>query len=342
MAQYKQYGKYQMTLLKKLLIKENFIIAFMSIKPIYAEKIIAGIKKYEFRRAAIREKLSHMIIYSTSPVKKIIGIAEVEGVHSSSPTAIWERTKNAAGISRKLFRVYFKNKKIAYAIKIKEVIPFDKPISPKEIEKCFNVPQSFSYVNHLFYNKALRIGVRAEITSSDIIFIGGIHGVGKSTLCLKICKKHNIDYLSASRLIENYKKKHSIEIADRGKPVKDIDNNQTILINALHENIVTNNTYFLDGHFTLFDMKENIEAVPETIFRHVAPKAIIVLLDKPKSILSRLMKRDQQKYNVKLLSAMQKMELKIAKTIAKKLKIQVHEVPYDDIRHFEKIITDLI
>lgn len=331
-----------MTRLKKLTVCKNSIIAFMSIKPIYANKIIAGIKKYEFRKTAIREKLSHIIIYSTSPEKKIIGIAEVEAVHSSSPTAIWERTKNAAGISRKLFREYFKNKKIAYAIKIKKVIPFDKPITPKEIEKCFNVPQSFSYISHLIYNKTLRIGMRAETPSSDIIFVGGIHGVGKSTLCLKLCKKLNIDYLSASHLIKKYKKRYSMQIADRGKSVKDIDNNQTILINALQEKIVPNNTYFLDGHFTLIDMKENIEAVPEAIFRQVAPKTIIVLVDKPKSILSRLMKRDQLKYNVKLLSDMQKMELKLAKSIAKKLKIEVHEVPYDDIRRFEKIITDLI
>ena len=167
MAIYKQYGRYRMTLLKKLLINGNSSIAFMSIKPMYADKIIAGIKKYEFRKTSIREDLSHIIIYSTSPMKKIIGTAEVEGVHSSSPPAIWERSKNASGISRRLFREYFKNKKIAYAIKIKKVIPFDIPINPKEIEEQFNVPQSFSYVNHLFYNKALHIGVSNEVTSRE-------------------------------------------------------------------------------------------------------------------------------------------------------------------------------
>jgi len=61
---------------------------------------------------------------------------------------------------RKLFREYFKNKKIAYAIKIKKVIPFDKPITPKEIEMCFNVPQSFSYVNTAFFRKVLLKGQR--------------------------------------------------------------------------------------------------------------------------------------------------------------------------------------
>ena len=157
-----------MTLLTKSLINGNSSIAFMSIKPMYADKILTGGKKFEFRKTSIREDLSHIIIYSTSPIKKIIGIAEVECVHSLSPTAIWEMTKKVSGISRKLFREYFKNKKMAYAIKIKKVIPLDKPISPKEIEERFNVPQSFSYVNQLFYNKVLQIGVESEPTSRDM------------------------------------------------------------------------------------------------------------------------------------------------------------------------------
>ncbi len=86
----------------------------------------------------------------------------------------------------------------------------------------------------------------------------------------------------------------------------------------------------------------HIEPVPETVFRQIAPKTIIVLVDEPKSILNKLIKREQRQYNVNLLSDMQKKELKVARSIAEKLKIKVHEVPYDDFRRFENIITDLI
>ncbi len=69
-----------MTRSKKLSVNNDSVVAFMPIKPIYAEKLIKGEKKYEFRKTAIRSDLSHIIIYATSPVKKIIGIAEIKGI----------------------------------------------------------------------------------------------------------------------------------------------------------------------------------------------------------------------------------------------------------------------
>ena len=147
-----------MTRSKKLSVNNDSVVAFMPIKPIYAEKLIKGEKKYEFRKTAIRSDLSHIIIYATSPVKKIIGIAEIKGIQESSPTATWDMTKHVAGISRKLFREYFKGKKRAYAIQIKEVYPFSRAIDPSEIKNGFKIPQSFSYVNIAFFQKVLRKG----------------------------------------------------------------------------------------------------------------------------------------------------------------------------------------
>jgi type I restriction enzyme S subunit len=51
----------------------------LSIKPKYVELIKAGFKKYEFRRK-ISKKFdgSKVYIYSTSPIKKIIGVFDVK------------------------------------------------------------------------------------------------------------------------------------------------------------------------------------------------------------------------------------------------------------------------
>lgn len=38
--------------------------------------------------------------------------------------------------------------------------------------------------------------------TSNIIFIAGIHGVGKSTLCKKLSSRYNIEHYSASELIK--------------------------------------------------------------------------------------------------------------------------------------------
>ena len=55
MARYKQYEGYQMTRLKKLSANNDSVVAFMPIKPIYAEKLIKGEKKYEFRKKLLHD-----------------------------------------------------------------------------------------------------------------------------------------------------------------------------------------------------------------------------------------------------------------------------------------------
>ena len=46
----------------------------LSIKPEFANKIFEGTKKYEFRRAIFKNpNIKKVVVYSSSPVKKIIG-----------------------------------------------------------------------------------------------------------------------------------------------------------------------------------------------------------------------------------------------------------------------------
>lgn len=47
----------------------------LSIKPRFAEAILDGRKKYEFRKNKFSEKdINCVYIYSTSPIRKIVGI----------------------------------------------------------------------------------------------------------------------------------------------------------------------------------------------------------------------------------------------------------------------------
>ncbi len=138
------------------------VIAFLPIKPVYATRLLSGKKKYEFRRNSIRHDLTHVIIYASSPIKKIIGVAEVQKVIIASPSATWEQSKQVAGISRRAFREYFQGKKQAYAIKIKKIIRFNKWLDPLEMDNGFKVPQSFSYVNPSFLNKVISAGAETD------------------------------------------------------------------------------------------------------------------------------------------------------------------------------------
>lgn len=117
----------------------------LSIKPEYVEKIFNGSKKFEFRRRCCKKTIRKIVIYATSPVKKVVGEIEVKRILKDSPYQLWEKTKNYAGISESLFFDYFCDCTIAYAYEAKKVVKYNKEKDLIEfgIKKA---PQSFVYL----------------------------------------------------------------------------------------------------------------------------------------------------------------------------------------------------
>jgi adenylate kinase len=90
---------------------------------------------------------------------------------------------------------------------------------------------------------------------NKVFFIGGIHGVGKTTFCKQlITNLNNFKHLSASDIIKKYKNSDEFDT----KRVKDIDKNQLLLINGLKKEKKDSNI-LLDGHFVLLDKEDNIK-----------------------------------------------------------------------------------
>lgn len=119
----------------------------LSIKPIFAEKILNGIKKYEFRKSIFkRDDIHKVVVYASAPVKQVIGEFNIEEILNDDVDTIWKKTANEAGISKKYYQDYFDNKERAYAIKIGATKRYQhaKPLSDYNI-KC--APQSFMYIN---------------------------------------------------------------------------------------------------------------------------------------------------------------------------------------------------
>ena len=126
----------------------------LSIKPRYADKILAGSKKYEFRKVIFRHPDVHeIVIYSSSPVKKIVGTFTIQSVVEHHPLALWEHCKESAGIGEEDFFSYFEGRKRGYAIEIGKTDPLETPVDPKVCDPEFVPPQSFQYVDDTFYSK---------------------------------------------------------------------------------------------------------------------------------------------------------------------------------------------
>ena len=56
-----------------------------------------------------------------------------------------EETKEYSGITRLFFDSYFEGKRIAYALKIEDVVKYSEAIHPNIIFDNFTAPQSFVY-----------------------------------------------------------------------------------------------------------------------------------------------------------------------------------------------------
>lgn len=118
----------------------------LSIKPKYAKRIFDGTKKFEFRKRIFKKpNVDTIIVYATSPVKKLVGYFLIDEIIKASPEQLWEISKEKAGISKQKFFTYFKKKEFAFGIKIKKAVQFDPDISPKELIPDFYPPQSFCY-----------------------------------------------------------------------------------------------------------------------------------------------------------------------------------------------------
>ena len=118
----------------------------MSIKPIYVEKIFSEKKKYEYRKRICKNKIDKIIVYSTSPVKKIVGELIIKRVIHDNKEIVWNKTYKYSGVDKNRFDKYFENSEDAFAFEIEKVIKYEpyKDLSDYNIKVA---PQSFIYIN---------------------------------------------------------------------------------------------------------------------------------------------------------------------------------------------------
>ncbi len=119
----------------------------LSIKPEYAEKILDGSKKFEFRKGIFKnEKITTVVIYATMPIGKIVGEFQVDSVLSGRPDDVWAETKKFAGITKEFFDMYYEGREKAFAIKIGSVDKFDAPLPLSALGSNITPPQSYRYL----------------------------------------------------------------------------------------------------------------------------------------------------------------------------------------------------
>lgn len=147
----------------------------------------------------------------------------------------------------------------------------------------------------------------------SIIFIGGVHGVGKSQICKNIASKYSIPYFSSSDLIGWSKLNQN----QKNKVVEDISYTQALLLKAIETIDTKSKVILLDGHFTLLTRsKHRFEKVGFDTFGLMNVKLIAVVTLNVQEIHTRLLKRDGVNYPIDVISKMQDTEIEHGESIA--------------------------
>lgn len=157
----------------------------------------------------------------------------------------------------------------------------------------------------------------------NIIFIGGIHGVGKGTICKEIALKTDLIHLTASQIL----KWEKISDSDN-KLVKNITSTQDRLMKGLKNLIKKDKKYLLDGHFCLLNSNEVPSKINEKTFDQINPKVIAIVIDDVEEIAKRLEARDGKIYDTNVLNQLQQMETEYAKYLSNK-----YSIPYIEIQN---------
>ncbi len=152
-----------------------------------------------------------------------------------------------------------------------------------------------------------------------MIFLSGIHCVGKSHFCNMILEQLGIKSYSASTLI-TYKRGRGFS---PNKFVSDIDDNQPLLIEAVDELRRKEKEFILDGHFCLLNGNGDITRIPQSTYTSLNPDAIILLTEKPDVIARRRFQRDGIRQDICEIIAFQDAECQYADEVATILHVPI-------------------
>jgi predicted transcriptional regulator len=129
-------------------------VVLLSIKPKYADLILAGTKTVELRRSWPSNDVGVMVIYSSAPVQRLTGIALIKEVQECDPDTLWEIARaHGGGVTQDELNEYLGTKKLVYGVMLGRVIPAEVRVDPKDLFPSFTPPQGFLYLSPQDYQR---------------------------------------------------------------------------------------------------------------------------------------------------------------------------------------------
>lgn len=173
---------------------------------------------------------------------------------------------------------------------------------------------------------------------NSVMFVAGVYGVGKSTLCNKLSSATGIPAFSAGDLISDI----NGETYGRNKVVKNAKSNQDILISAVDAKLEKCSHFLLAGHFCIVGKDNEVELLPEYVFSKLHLSQIILLEATVLRVAENINGRDHRTYPVQTLERLIACERSQAQRVAKELKIPltIHSMQFN--RSDEEALANLL
>lgn len=151
-----------------------------------------------------------------------------------------------------------------------------------------------------------------------IVFVGGIHGVGKTFLGAPAAKHLGIRHATASQLI---REERGLQSWSADKRVTSIDENQAALISATTRLRAEGHRLLLDGHFVLRDANGSLTEVDVRVFRDLQIGAVLLLATDLNVVMSRLAERSDYSWSEPELRNLANYEEAHARRVATELRL---------------------
>jgi predicted transcriptional regulator len=139
-------------------------VALLPIRPRYADAIVEGRKRVEFRRRPFGRAVELVVVYASSPVKKVVAILRVSEIAEGHPDEVWERFHTVGAIDRGAFQEYYRGTQRAVAIQFDRVCVLSDPVPLSAIDEGITAPQSYRYLTSAGFDR-LNAAAAAGATS---------------------------------------------------------------------------------------------------------------------------------------------------------------------------------
>jgi len=154
-----------------------------------------------------------------------------------------------------------------------------------------------------------------------VIFLAGVHGVGKTYMGKPAAETLGFKYATASSLIREVLDGKTTWQAN--KHTSNIDTNQEALITAVNRITQGSDTSLvLDGHFVIRNELGDLVSIPTEVFKRLGLSSVI-LIESPSSVVAARLEERGAPQSIEKISALAEAESNRAEQVCREIGIEL-------------------